>query len=168
MNEEQWLQFPSQALGCSGQAGGDGDSQGCPSPQPESTARMQHIIPASLHPRKSFAHQEEQPQPHRECVVRAVTSGTHESSEQSLGPKSPFPSLPPPRVALITTPEPSRKTHRGGTEQAWRAYAKHKKPHQSSLAFTNFFFFLTVYFLLEEAGAFPILRASADDRLSEV
>lgn len=69
---------------------------------------------------------------------------------------------------IIQNTEASRKSHRGGTEQGCRAYAKHKKNHHSSLDFTNFYFFLTVYFLLEEAGAFAILTASAADRLSEV
>lgn len=94
-----------QALGCWGQAGGDGDSQGCPSPRAECTAHLQHIIPPSLHPRKSFTHGEEHPPLGHGRVIRAGISGTLRSSEQPLGPKSPFPSLPPPqpaRVALIT------------------------------------------------------------------
>lgn len=94
MNEEQWLQFPTDRLWAAQ------DSQGCPSPSPECTAHVQHIIPASLHPRKGFAHQEGHPQLHHERVTRAVTSGTQELRALPW-PQASFPSLPPPRVALI-------------------------------------------------------------------
>lgn len=57
---------------------------------------------------------------------------------------------------------------RGGTAAPCGEHMLNVKTRQQFILRQFFLFFLTVYFLLEEAGAFPILAASTADRLAEV